>query len=677
MDCGIFGICGHPESSKITYLGLHGLQHRGQESSGIVSSDGERLYPIRQMGLVADIFTEEVLEKLPGHMAIGHNRYSTTGTSELKNAQPFVVEHSRGGLAVSHNGNLVNAHLLREELESYGSIFQSNMDTEVIVHLMATSRAPTLLERIITALQRVKGAYSILFLTEHALIAARDPFGFRPLVLGSLKGSYVFASETCALDLIEAHYEREVEPGEIIMVSDGKFSSIKPFKEERRAQCIFEYIYFARPDSIVYGRNVNEVRKQLGMTLATERPADADIVIPVPDSGLPAAIGYASKSGLPFETGLIRNHYIGRTFIEPEEGIRHFGVKIKLNPSRETLKGKRAVVVDDSIVRGTTSRKIVKMILDAGAREVHMRISSPPTTHSCFYGIDTPTREELIASTHSVEEICRFIGADTLGYMSHEGLLSVVGKAAPDFCRACFSGKYPVEIPMELRSPQLALFEPSRIKEIEAGAAYAPQEQPLGRRAGEAVRTAAKAPDSFKERLLELLRQRAYEKRDVVLSSGKKSNFYIDCKQVSLDAEGAYLVGKLLFELIKKTHPSTQAVGGLTLGADPLITAISIISRTEGSLLPGFIVRKEAKSHGTSAWIEGAKNLVPGTRVAIVEDVVTTGESALKAIMRAKEAGFTVTGVYSLVDRLEGGREAIEKAGYPLFTLFTREDFPL
>jgi len=659
MDCGIFGIYGHPEASKITYLGLHGLQHRGQESSGIVSSDGERLYHLRQMGLVADIFTEEALGKLPGHMAIGHNRYSTTGTSELKNAQPFVVEHSRGGLAVSHNGNLVNAHLLREELEDYGSIFQSNMDTEVIVHLMATSRAPTLLERIIAALQRVKGAYSILFLTEHALVAARDPFGFRPLVLGNLKGSYVFASETCALDLIEAHYEREVEPGEIIMVSDGKFSSIKPFKEEQKAQCIFEYIYFARPDSIVYGRNVNEVRKQLGMTLASERPADADIVIPVPDSGMSAAIGYASKSELPFETGLIRNHYIGRTFIEPEQGIRHFGVKIKLNPSRETLKGKRVVVVDDSIVRGTTSRKIVKMILDAGAKEVHMRISSPPTTHSCFYGIDTPTREELIASSHSVEEICRFIGANTLGYMSHEGMLSVMGKAAPNFCRACFSGQYPLEIPMDLRSPQLALFEPLHIQ------------------GKEAVHTAAKAPDSFKERLLELLRLRAYEKRDVILSSGKKSNFYIDCKQVSLDAEGAYLVGKLLFELIRKTDPSAQAVGGLTLGADPLITAISVISRTEGSLLPGFIVRKEAKSHGTSAWIEGAKNLVSGARVAIVEDVVTTGESALKAIMRVREAGFTVTGVYSLVDRLEGGKEAIEKAGYPLFTLFTREDFPL
>ncbi len=462
MDCGIFGIYGHPEASKITYLGLYGLQHRGQESSGIVTSDGKRLYSHRQMGLVADIFNEDVLKKLPGHIAVGHNRYSTTGTSELKNAQPFVVEYSKGGLAVSHNGNLVNAHILREELETSGSIFQSSMDSEIIVHLIATSRAPTVLERIIVSLQRVRGAYSILFLTENSLIAARDPSGFRPLVMGTLRGSYVFASETCALDLIEAHYEREVEPGEIIVAAEGKLNSVKPFKEERRGHCIFEYVYFARPDSVVYGRNVNEVRKQLGRVLAREQPAPVDIIIPVPDSGVPAAIGYAGEAGLPFEMGLIRNHYVGRTFIEPEEGIRHFGVKIKLNPVRETLEGKRVVLIDDSIVRGTTSRKIVKMVRDAGAKEVHMRISSPPTTHSCFYGIDTPTREELIASSHTIEETRQFIGADTLGHLSLKGLLSVVGEAAPHFCAACFTGEYPVEIPLELRSPQLGLFDSSQ-----------------------------------------------------------------------------------------------------------------------------------------------------------------------------------------------------------------------
>lgn len=462
MDCGIFGIYGHTEASKLTYLGLHGLQHRGQESSGIVSSDGKRLYSHRQMGLVADIFSEDVLKRLPGHLAIGHNRYSTAGTSELKNAQPFIAEFSTGSLAIAHNGNIVNAHLLREELESSGSIFQSSMDTEVIVHLMAVSRAATLLERVVAALQRVRGAYSLLFLTENSLIAVRDPYGFRPLVMGTLRGSHVFASETCALDLIEARYDREVEPGEIVVVADGKLSSVRPFKEERPSHCIFEYIYFARPDSVVYGRNVNEVRKHLGRILAREQPAEADIVIPVPDSGVPAAIGYAAESGLPFEMGLIRNHYVGRTFIEPEEGIRHFGVKLKLNASMETLKGKRVVVIDDSIVRGTTSKKIVKMIRDARATEVHMRISSPPTTHSCFYGIDTPTREELIASSHSVEEIRRFIGADSLGYLSITGLLSVVGEAAPHFCTACFTGHYPVEIPIELRSPQMSLFDPER-----------------------------------------------------------------------------------------------------------------------------------------------------------------------------------------------------------------------
>lgn len=458
-NCGVFGIFGNEEASRLTYLGLYALQHRGQESAGIVSSDGKTLHSHRSMGLVYDVFDSTRLKALPGMSAIGHVRYSTTGASTLRNAQPFVVDYAKGGLAIAHNGNIVNALLLREELENDGSIFQSTMDTEVIVHLIATSKMPTLVERLISALKQVKGAYSLLILTECFLIAARDPNGFRPLVMGKLNDSIVFASETCAFDLIGATCIREVEPGEIIVVSEKGMESIKPFEKRKLSQCIFEYIYFARPDSYVFGKCVYKIRTEFGRVLAREQPVDADIVVPVPDSGVPAAIGFAQESGIPFEMGLIRNHYVGRTFIEPVQSIRHFGVKVKLNPVREIIEGKKVVLIDDSIVRGTTSRKIVKMVKQAGAKEVHVRISSPPTTHSCYYGIDTPTREELIASSHSVEEIAKFITAKSLGYLSHKGMMSVLGEESQNFCHACFSGNYPVEIPLILQAPQLNLFE--------------------------------------------------------------------------------------------------------------------------------------------------------------------------------------------------------------------------
>ncbi|TAJ91102.1 amidophosphoribosyltransferase [bacterium] len=463
-ECGVMGIYGHPEAANMVYLGLYALQHRGQESSGIVSSDGKILISHRQMGLVADIFKEEVIKRLEGSSAIGHNRYSTTGQSHLKNAQPFVVEYSQGPIAISHNGNLVNAGILREELETSGSIFQSTSDTEVVIHLIATSREPTLMGRIVEALGRVRGAYSLLFLTLDRMIAARDPMGFRPLVLGKFKSAknrsgFVVASETCALDLIEAQYLREVEPGEIVTFSPKGMESLKPFPPAPHAKCIFEYIYFSRPDSNLYGRNVYQVRKELGRQLARENPVEADLVTPVPDSGVPAAIGYAEESGLPLEFGLIRNHYVGRTFIEPQQSIRHFGVKIKLNAQREVLGGKRVVVVDDSIIRGTTSRKIIRMLRDAGAKQVHMRISSPPTSGPCYYGIDTPTRAELIASSSSVEEIRKFIEADSLGYLSREGMYGFLDGRTQGFCDACFSGNYPVHFDDEGHTRQLHLFE--------------------------------------------------------------------------------------------------------------------------------------------------------------------------------------------------------------------------
>lgn len=457
--CGIFGIYGHPEAANITYLGLHALQHRGQESAGIVSSDGDHLHSHKAMGLVADIFKEDVLKGLHGQSAIGHVRYSTTGESHIKNAQPFVVEYSRGGIAVAHNGNIVNARLLRDELEAYGSIFQSSMDTEIIVHLLATSRANSLLERIGDALWRAKGSYSLLFLTETRIIAVRDPHGFRPLVLGRLRDAWVVASETCAFDLIEAEYVREIEPGEVILIDKNGPHPFKPFEKTPYTPCIFEFIYFARPDSHIFGASVYNVRRNLGRELAREWPVEADIVIPVPDSGLQAAIGFAEESNIPFQMGLIRSHYVGRTFIEPKEAIRHFGVKIKLNAVRDVIEGKRVVVIDDSIVRGTTSRKIIKMIRNAGAKEVHMRISSPPTICPCFYGIDTPTRQELIASSHTVEEINNYITSDTLGYLTIEGLYRAVAGVGNSFCDACFTGSYPVEFPQEVERPQLALFK--------------------------------------------------------------------------------------------------------------------------------------------------------------------------------------------------------------------------
>ncbi len=447
-ECGVFGVFNHPEAANLAYLGLYSLQHRGQEGAGICSSDGKQLHIEKSMGLVADIFTEKRLKRLPGHIAVGHNRYSTAGGSFLKNVQPIAANFALGSLAIAHNGNIVNAVEVKKELESDGAIFQSTSDSEVIVHLIAHAKGDSAPERIIQALSRVSGAYSLLVMLEKELIAVRDPYGVRPLCLGEVDGAYVVASETCALDLINAKYIRDVEPGEMLVINENGLESIKVLQTVRRAFCVFEFIYFSRPDSYIFGaQNVNETRKEFGRQLAREMPAEADIVIPVPDSGVPAAIGYAEESGIHFDFGLIRNHYVGRTFIEPKQSIRHFGVKIKLNPVRKLLEGKRVVVVDDSIVRGTTSKKIVKMLREGGgAREIHMRISSPPTIGPCFYGIDTPTRQELIASSHLVEEIRRYITADSLSYLSLDGIRSVL----PDFdnyCAACFDNNYPIDFP--------------------------------------------------------------------------------------------------------------------------------------------------------------------------------------------------------------------------------------
>ncbi|HEX3035369.1 MAG TPA: amidophosphoribosyltransferase [Thermodesulfobacteriota bacterium] len=464
-ECGVFGIFDHPEAANLTYLGLHALQHRGQESAGIVTSDGMHLHAHRGMGLVSDIFTEEAISTLPGRNAIGHVRYSTSGSSHVKNSQPIVVAYSRGEIAIAHNGNLTNARRLRGELEHGGAIFQSTTDTEVIVHLIARSKEESLIKRIIEALTLCKGAYSLLFISPESLIAVRDPYGFRPLVLGRLGDSTVVASETCAFDLIEAEFVREVEPGEILVISKDGMESFKPFPKVNHAKCVFEYIYFSRPDSFVFGDNVYKVRKEMGKQLAREQPADADIVVAVPDSGVPAAIGYAEESKLPLELGLLRNHYVGRTFIEPQQSIRNFGVKLKLNAIESVLSGKRVVIVDDSIVRGTTSRKIVKMIRSAGAKEVHMRISSPPMKFSCYYGIDTPIKEELIANSLSVEEINKYITSDTLGYLSLEGVMKAatnykVQEGTNGFCNACFTGNYPIEITdSKIKHKQLHLFD--------------------------------------------------------------------------------------------------------------------------------------------------------------------------------------------------------------------------
>jgi len=448
--CGIFGIYNHLEASNLAYLGLYALQHRGQESAGIVSSDNRQLHHYRQMGLVSEVFTQDILKRLSGKSAIGHVRYSTAGSSELKNAQPFSVDYYKGSLAIAHNGNLTNAFLIKGDLESKGSIFQSNMDTEVIVHLMARSKEKSFVERTVHALKQVEGAYSLLILTENEMIAARDPFGFRPLVLGQLKNAPVVASETCAFDLIGAKFVREIEPGEILLINGEGLKSFKPFPHKPPHPCIFEFIYFARPDSFVFNRNVYEVRKSFGAQLAKESPVDVDMVVPIPDSGFPAALGYAAESKIPLELGMIRNHYIGRTFIEPEQRIRHFGVKIKLNPVKELLKGKRIITVDDSIVRATTSRKINRMFRNAGAKEVHIRISSPPITHPCFFGIDTPRRSELIASSHVIQEIQKFINASSLHYLTLDGLKKCVREEAESFCYACFTGDYPIPFQMDL-----------------------------------------------------------------------------------------------------------------------------------------------------------------------------------------------------------------------------------
>ncbi len=450
--CGIFGIFGNPEAANLAYLGLYALQHRGQEAAGIVSSDGKMLHHHRAMGLVADVFNDETLKKLPGSAAIGHVRYSTSGTNVLRNSQPIIAEFARarksapeyGAVAVAHNGNLTNAGPLREELEEAGSIFQSTVDSEVILHLLARSPETTLTRKIADALRRVEGAYSLVFLTEDSLVAVRDPHGFRPLVLGDLDGQPVLASETCALDLIRAKYVREIEPGEVVVIDKNGMRSEHPFPPAPKRPCVFELVYFARPDSTAFGNNVYESRKRMGRVLAKQHAVKADVVVPVPDSGVPAAIGYSHESGIPFELGLIRNHYVGRTFIEPQQSIRNFGVKVKLNAVDAVLTGKSVVLVDDSIVRGTTSRKLVRMLRDHGAREVHLRIAAPPTTHPCFYGIATPTKEELIANKMSVEEIRDWLGADTLGYLTVDDMLGSLKTGGRDFCTTCFTGKYVV-----------------------------------------------------------------------------------------------------------------------------------------------------------------------------------------------------------------------------------------
>ncbi|MEX1147304.1 MAG: amidophosphoribosyltransferase [Sphingomonadales bacterium] len=452
-ECGVFGIFRHTDATAHTVLGLHALQHRGQEAAGIVSFDGTRFHSQRALGQVADNFnSEQVISSLPGQSAIGHVRYSTTGETILRNVQPLFAELRSGGFAIAHNGNLTNAWTLRKALVQTGAIFQSTSDTEVMIHLVATSTAGTLLDRLIDALRQVEGAYSLVILTEDSLIAVRDPLGVRPLVLGRLSdGSHIVASETCALDIIGAAFLRSIEPGELVTISADGIDSLKPFPSARPRPCIFEHIYFSRPDSFVSGSSVYHVRKQIGVELARESHVDADLVVPVPDSGNPAAIGYAQEAGIPFELGIIRNHYVGRTFIEPSDQIRHLGVKLKHNANRWELAGKRVILVDDSIVRGTTSLKIVDMVRGAGASEVHMRIASPPTTHSCFYGVDTPERSKLLASSMDVPEMARYIGVDSLAFISMDGLYRAMGETGritsqPQFCDACFTGEYPTRL---------------------------------------------------------------------------------------------------------------------------------------------------------------------------------------------------------------------------------------
>jgi amidophosphoribosyltransferase len=457
-ECGVFGIFGHPESANMTYLGLYALQHRGQESAGIAASDGQQIRVSKAMGYVAETFDSGELSRLPGALAIGHVRYSTAGESKLSNAQPILIDCAHGQIAICHNGNLVNAGELRDELVRQGSIFQSSSDTEVVLHLYARSKAPTIEDAIVESVAQVQGAFSFLMLSKDRLIAVRDPHGFRPLALGRLGDAFVVCSETCAMDLIGATYIRDIEPGEVLVVSAAGLRSFKPFPAAPLAHCVFEHVYFSRPDSYVYGKSVNEVRTNLGRMLAREQPVDADVVVPVPDSGVCAAMGFAEASGIPLRMGLIRNHYVGRTFIQPQSSIRHFGVKVKLNPVRSILDGRRVILVDDSIVRGTTSRKIVRMVRAAGAKEVHVRVSCPPTISPCFYGIDTPSRSELIAATHTINEITGFLEADSLAYLSLEGLLSAVGDERGNYCSSCYTGQYPVVFPRDEQSYlQLAL----------------------------------------------------------------------------------------------------------------------------------------------------------------------------------------------------------------------------
>ncbi|MGH6926222.1 MAG: amidophosphoribosyltransferase [Propylenella sp.] len=451
-ECGVFGIFGHPDAAALTALGLHALQHRGQEAAGIVTFDGQQFYNERHIGLVGDNFTKPaVIARLKGDRAIGHNRYSTTGGPNLRNVQPLFAEFAAGGFAMAHNGNITNSGTLQRRLQRRGSIFQSTSDTETIIHLIATSQRDNLIERMIDALSEIEGAYSLVALSAKKLIGCRDPLGVRPLLLGHHDGVPVLTSETCALDIIGARPVRELEPGELLVITEHGVESLKPFAPARPRFCIFEYVYFSRPDSVLAGTSVYEVRKHIGAELAKEAPASADIVVPVPDSGVPGAIGYAEASGLPFDFGIIRNHYVGRTFIQPTDAIRHMGVKLKHNANAAVLKGKRVVLVDDSIVRGTTSHKIVEMVRNAGASEVHMRIASPPTTNPCFYGVDTPEKSKLIASRMSVEEMRDFIRVDSLAFLSIDGLYRAVGEArrdnaAPQYCDACFTGEYPTRL---------------------------------------------------------------------------------------------------------------------------------------------------------------------------------------------------------------------------------------
>jgi amidophosphoribosyltransferase len=460
-ECGVFGIFGNPDAARLTYLGLYALQHRGQEGAGIVTSTPEGLQRRKAQGQVADVFSADILEELEGNAAIGHVRYSTSGESSALNVQPIYIDCKYGQTAVCHNGNLVNAHILRKELVDSGSIFRTTSDTEVVLHLFARSQQRNVTDALLDALVPLEGAFTLLALTPDALYGVRDPRGFRPLVLGELNGSHVLCSETCALDLINARYIREIEPGETVVIDPDGIRSFFPFKATPHQHCIFEHVYFSRPDSVVFGRSVYQSRIEMGRRLAMETGVPADIVVPVPDSGVFAAMGYSQESKIPLEFGLIRNHYVGRTFIEPRQSIRNFGVKVKLNPVRHILEGRRVILIDDSIVRGTTSQKIVRMIRNTGAREVHFRVSSPPTIGPCFYGIDTPKREELIASSHSIDEIARYIEADTLGYLSHDSLRASVGEEPDHFCSACFTNRYPVAVP-EREREQMRLFEKVR-----------------------------------------------------------------------------------------------------------------------------------------------------------------------------------------------------------------------